>query len=170
MVNEAKVKSIEQRLEMQLDNTPGLNSIEEVYDAYASLLFGYILKIIDHKDEAEAILVSVFVNFSQNRGRYYENRSLLFISLLNSARNEAIDALIKKYQDKISSTTINGKPPVVNETSYALIQKLPLFEKTIAALIQLRGYSVAEVADFLKVPVKIILRKMEAYPLIGFSI
>lgn len=137
---------------------PGTMSIEEVYDAYASLLFGYILKIIEHKDEAEAILISVFVNYSQNRERYYESNGLLFISLLNRARNEAIDGLIKGYRGKLT-----GKPPAGNETTHPLIQDLPLFEKTILALIHLKGFSVNEVADFLQVPVKIILNKMGAY-------
>jgi len=155
MVNETKVKSIEQGLEMHLDDTPGLNSIEEVYDAYASLLFGYILKIIDHKDEAEAILVSVFVNFSQNRNLNFESRGTVFISLLNMARNEAIDALIKKYCDR---STANS--PTDNTTTHPLLQELPLFEKTIFALIHFKDFSINEVADFLKVPVKIIQNKM----------
>jgi len=171
MVNEAKLKCVEQPgLKMHLVDTPGLISIGEVYDAYASLLFGYILKIIDHKDEAEAILVSVFVNFSQTRDPNFESRGAVFISLLNMARNEAIDRLIKRYHGKMVKTKISKDPQTDNEANYALLQTLPLFEKTIAALIKLRGFSVADVADFLKVPVKIIQSKMEAYTLIGFSI
>lgn len=158
MVNEENVKCVERtgkEIHLEIDG-PATMSMEEVYDAYAPLLFGYILKIVDHKDDAESVLVSVFVDFSQNRNRYYDSPGVLFISLLNRARNESIDTLIKRNRDKL----IASSP---NETNCIFIQELPLFEKTILALIYFKRFGVNEVADFLQIPVKNILDKLGAY-------
>src|SRR5687768_8273205 len=68
-----------------------------LYDAYAPMLFGVILRIVDDRKEAENLLQDCFVKIWQNIQSYDESKGRLATWLLNIARNTAIDFTRSKY-------------------------------------------------------------------------
>lgn len=134
---------------------PSRISLLKLYDSYSSYLFAHILKIIPDKEKAENILQSVFVTLSRNIEIYNYNDKLL-LYLLNMARNEAIQALI--LNDSMNNSCFFGHTTNIQ----TFISKLPLFEKTILALIYFRGFTTKQIAELLRIHVKIIEFKLEA--------
>ena len=68
-----------------------------LYDAYAPMLFGVILRIVDDRKEAENLLQDCFVKIWQNIQTYSESKGRLATWLINIARNTAIDFTRSKY-------------------------------------------------------------------------
>lgn len=113
------------------------------YDMYAPALNGVIRSIVDDNSKAEDVLRGVFDNLSDDLENY-AHRDGLFLWLLNLARNRAISKLIED----------NNQPKIPNLNNY--VNKLPLLQKTIFALVFFRGLKVDEVADLLNLPVPLV--------------
>lgn len=113
--------------------------LELLYDKYSPAMYGVITTIISDKSKAEEVLIRVFSVLAAEIENYQHKHSLL-LWLLNLSRNHSIAQLIED-----NATT---KAALAN--SY--ISSLPLLEKTIFALVYLKGLNIHEVAAILHLP------------------
>lgn len=131
----------------------------KLYDTYSAALYSYILKIVPDKAKAASILKSTFVTAWKNIETYDNNQSGLFIWLLNIARNEAIQAL--NEIDPMVNKTSNQASGINNSSIQTLLSNLPLLQKTILTLNYYGGFNVNEIAEILKLPAKLVERKLQ---------
>ncbi len=69
----------------------------KLYDDYAALIFGTIVRIVQDEQEAENLLQDCFMKIWHNLGRYDPEKGRLATWLINIARNTAIDFTRSKY-------------------------------------------------------------------------
>ncbi len=67
------------------------SALAALYDRYASILFGLLLRILHDRAEAEDVLQDVFWRVWQQAANYDETRGRAFTWLVTIARSRAID-------------------------------------------------------------------------------
>lgn len=68
-------------------------ALAALYDRYASILFGLLLRILHDRAEAEDVLQEVFLRVWQRAADFDETRGRVFTWLVTIARSRAIDRL-----------------------------------------------------------------------------
>jgi DNA-directed RNA polymerase specialized sigma24 family protein len=134
--------------------------ITNLYDTYSSALYSYILKIVPDKEKAASVLYATFVEAYEAFRAKEDKNSNLFIWLLNTSRNTAIEMLIEMQCVKESITTTNGEVSIDNIFFKAFLFRLPMLEKAILSLIYYRNYFLADIAKLLKVPLCLVETKL----------
>ncbi len=135
-----------------------------LYDDYAGLIFGIILRIVPDKAEAENLLQDCFVKVWQNIASFDPEKGRLATWLINIARNTAVDFTRSKYYsqktvnqnlEKIvyaESPPFSSPIPVEVLGLRQLVKKLsPVFREVIEWM-YFEGYTQQEIADRFNIP------------------
>ncbi len=135
-----------------------------LYDNYAAAVNGVIYRIVMDEESAEDVLQEVFVKIWHNFTQYDKTKGKLFTWIINIARNRAIDYTrsknFKNQQknldvDKIVSYIDSKKSTSFNTDKIglrAMLTGLKPEQRQILDLVYFKGYTQAEVADELNIP------------------
>jgi RNA polymerase sigma-70 factor (ECF subfamily) len=139
------------------------NAFAELYDLYASSLYGIVCRIIRSEETARDLLQDIFLKIWEHICLYNSLKGSLFTWMLNIARNTSIDKLrkIKKEGraeilspdvlvniDKEQHQTIRTSSLGLKE----MVGRLSPEQKLIIEYIYFNGYTQQEVADELGIP------------------
>lgn len=137
-------------------------AIALAYDKFHAALYGVILNIVLDEVLAEEVLQDTFVKAWRHRDTYDESKGRLFTWLINIARNTAIDytrlkSFSQKNQDLDSSVnSIDSNEQFnFNEETIGLkeiVDKMPDDLKILLEYVYFKGYTQAETAEQLKIP------------------
>lgn len=135
-----------------------------LYDNYSSALYGVVYRIVRSDALAEDVLQEAFVKIWKNFSAYDPEKSRLFTWIMNIARNLAIDKIRSKefinssknqdIENTVSIIDINANqsynPDIIGLKE--LVQKLSPEQKVLIDLLYYKGYTQAEVAEELNMP------------------
>lgn len=134
--------------------------IKDIYDHYGGAMYGVILKIVHRETIAEDILQEAFMKIWKNGNQYDKSRGSFFTWIINIARNLAIDYIrsadykneMKKKDDVSKADNPVSSNFDENVGVKEMVFKLdPKFQEIID-LLYFKGYSHAEAADSLGLP------------------
>lgn len=144
-------------------------TIEDIYDAYGSKLFGIVLNIVRSRDLAEHVLQDTFVKVWRNSASYDKSKGRLFTWLLNIARNSAIDATrtthykhcakmenLDELVHQHSPHTLNTDCMDVRNMTSQLDEKY----RNLIELVYFQGYTQREAAEATGIPVNTIKTRL----------
>lgn len=148
--------------------------ISMLYDNYSSALFGIILRIIEEQEIAEDLLQEVFVKIWKNIQSYDKSKGRLFTWMLNIARNTAIDKLRSKdyrQSEKVQSIdnsvhSIGKAHSTSNNTDTIglknFVEQLKPEHQLIIDMLYFKGYTQAEAAEELNIPLGTVKTRVKA--------
>jgi RNA polymerase sigma-70 factor (ECF subfamily) len=139
------------------------NAFGELYDIYASSLYGIVCKIIRSEETARDLLQDIFIKIWEHIRLYNSGKGSLFTWMLNIARNTSIDKLRKiKKEGKAEILSSDNLVSIEKEqdntikTSFLglkeLVGRLSPDQRLIIEYIYFNGYTQQEVADELGIP------------------
>ena len=136
-----------------------------LYDNYAPALLGIATRIVGDKQVGEDLLQEVFVKIWRNIDTYDTSKGTLFTWMLTITRNVSKDYLRSKLNQHRIRTAGNGLESFdqfnpLYESKYRneshdlpqLIRNLDTKYKNVIDLVYIYGYSQAEVAETLNIP------------------
>jgi len=135
-----------------------------LYDAYAPLLYGIILKIVGDEKEAENLLQDSFVKIWQNINRYTPEKGRVATWLINIARNTAIDFTRSKYfNQKLKNQNIENIVGQEKDQPFShllvdtlgirqLVAKLSPVCRDVIQWMYFEGYTQQEIAENFGIP------------------
>ena len=135
-----------------------------LYDNYAALLFGTVLRIVGDRREAENLLQDCFVKIWQNINRYDPKKGRFATWLINIARNTAIDFTRSKYfsQKKKNHSLENlvgaetgrsvSHPTLETVGLRQLVDKLTPTCREVIEWMYFDGYTQQEIVDNFGIP------------------
>ncbi len=135
--------------------------ISLLYDNYSATLYGVITKIVRSEEIAQDVLQDVFVKIWKNFSSYDSNKGRLFTWMVNIARNTSIDFIRSKEYKNRSLSDGDGDINQVKGSSQINIDEIGLDKtlnllapnlKVVIDMIYLQGYTQAETAEQLKIP------------------
>jgi RNA polymerase sigma-70 factor (ECF subfamily) len=143
-----------------------------LYDNYSAALYGVIFRIVQDEETGADVLQETFVKIWNNFTLYDKTKGKLFTWMVNIARNLAIDTTrSKSYKnqgknlelDKIVGFIDSHKSTSFNPDQIglkALLEKLRPEQREIIDLAYFRGYTQAEIADELNIPLGTVKTRM----------
>ncbi|MBK9729866.1 MAG: sigma-70 family RNA polymerase sigma factor [Chitinophagaceae bacterium] len=143
-----------------------------LYDNYAPALNGVIFRIVQDEESSEDVLQDTFVKIWNNFSQYDKTKGKLFTWIVNIARNLAIDYTrskgFKNQQknldvDKIVGFIDSKKSTAFNPDQIGLknmLDKLKPEQREILDLVYFSGYTQAEVANELNIPLGTVKTKI----------
>ena len=128
----------------------------KLYDKYATIMHGVILKIVIDKKTAENVLQQTFMRFWMEMGTFDTGKESLLIWMLNITRNTAFSAVSQKDKNEriqhpdISVNTLN---PVITPVKIGADIDSPYTEAQNPALelVYFKGYSLTRAAHELNI-------------------
>lgn len=134
-----------------------------LYDNYSGALYGVICKVLADEELAQDTLQEVFVKIWQRFDNYDTSKGKLFTWMLNIARNAAIDVTRSKNFKKDAKTNSTDKsvydgnepsetPKIDHIGLKEILKTLKPEHKEIIDLIYFNGYTQAETAEELGIP------------------
>jgi len=139
-------------------------AVKYLFDNYSAALLGLVFRIVQNQELAEEILQETFVKIWVNFASYDNQKGKLYTWMLNIARNLAIDK-IRSNEFKMTQQTqnieksvhsINREYQVGFDPNFIdvkdLVDKLRPEQKELIDLIYFYGYTQAEAAEKLKMP------------------
>ncbi len=145
-------------------------AIAIIYDNYSPALYGIILKIVHSEQAAEDVLQEAFIKIWKNAEQYDASKGKLFTWLVSIARNCAIDhTRTKGYRQQVQTGSDfvfnNGLTETINTDHIGLreiVEKLKPDDKEIIDLVYFQGYTHAETAEKLNLPLGTVKTKVRA--------
>ena len=139
-----------------------------IYDNYSPVLYGVILKIVKSEQVAEDVLQETFIKIWKNADAYDSSKGRLFTWLISIARNCAIDYTrskdYKQQSQTASNFVFNEDLTETMETDYIglkeIVEKLKPDNKEIIDLVYFQGYTQAEAAKKLSMPLGTVKTKI----------
>lgn len=139
------------------------DAFSRLYDAYGSILFGVIFRIVNDRQDAENLLQDCFIKIWQNANRYDANKGRLATWLINIARNTAIDFTRSKFfsQKRRNQSLDNLVSREMHFASYARIEDYGLKQilnrlspvcREIIVWMYYEGYTQQEISDQFSIP------------------
>lgn len=138
---------------------------EIIYDRFSDALYGVLCRILRDEALAEDALQEAFMKIWRNAEKYAANKGTIFTWMLNITRNHAIDKLRSTQtlggsqskvplEDVYKSMSNEPDPSEVFEREELLniVHKLPSALSTLVDLVYIKGYTQAEVAEQLQIP------------------
>jgi RNA polymerase sigma-70 factor, ECF subfamily len=155
-------QTAEERL-IELIHNRNPKCVSVLYDAYSRALYGIILHIVQNRELAEEVLQDTFTKAWRNIDRYDTRKGRLYTWLVNIARNSAIDATRAKHFNRRNvpiESTLNlidaHQNKSINTDTIGvqkLIEALPKNYKILIDLIYFQGFTQAETAEYLSMPI-----------------
>ena len=144
-----------------------------LYDNYSAAIFGIITRIVADNEAAEELLQDSFMKIWKNAAQYDATKGRLFTWMLNIARNVAIDHVrLKKNQhinneldDQVLGAIEQRSPqqPLIDTLDMRqLTEKLAPEYRSLIDLIYLQGYTQAETAEALNIPLGTVKTRLRA--------
>ena len=139
-------------------------SLETLYTMYCGSLFGIINRIVKEEEIAEDVLQETFIRIWQSFSMYDPAKGRLFTWMANLARNLALDKLKSKtyrnnkINEKISDIqiTVDHQFNVISNPETIGVREIVMClkpeYKSIVELIYYKGYTHAEAAKELNIP------------------
>jgi len=139
----------------------------QLYDASSGVVHGLILRILEHKEDAEEVTLDVYMKAWRNAGTYSSDRGSVLAWLLMMARTSAIDRIRhRKAQPKVTDLPEDWPDPPApgaspeEATAVAewrqrvnqALRDLPAEQRQALALAFFSGLSHAELAERLGQP------------------
>lgn len=135
-----------------------------LYNHYALALYAIALKIVHDQAIAQDILQDSFVKIWQHAAEYDASKGRLFTWILNVVRNTAIDRTRSlSYKNDFSALRIDNECKRVDKLFYTEMKidtidlvnnvaKLQADQKQIIDYVYLKGYTHAQAAEQLQIP------------------
>jgi len=135
-------------------------AFDQVYDAYAANLYGFLLQMLKDEAEAQDVLQESFIKIWKNAHSFDASKSKLFTWMLNICRNAAIDRIRKnktRTEKEIQSAdSYVYKRKEVPKPEHLDMQKhIDQLEDKYAIVIRLlffEGFTQQEASDQLDIP------------------
>jgi RNA polymerase sigma-70 factor (ECF subfamily) len=164
-LNHTKRYILEEETLVELLRQQNTKAFGILYDNYSAALYGIILRIVGSQEIAEDVLQDAFVKIWKNFSQYDSSKGKLFTWMVNLARNLAIDKIRSKdfsnaaknqSIDKLVSfvdfkSTTSQNPDVIGLKK--LVEELNPEQKTLIDLLYFGGFTQAEVAEKLGIPI-----------------
>ncbi len=140
------------------------NAATALYDMYSASLFGLIKRIINDEQQAQDVLQEAFVKIWFNIDKYDDTKGRLFTWMLNLTRNLAIDHYRSRIKiqttglediEQLKQLFIPIEPIYARCDSSSIrtsLSKLKPVESSILELLYFQGFTQAEVAAILSMP------------------
>lgn len=138
---------------------------EVIYDRFSDALYGVLCRIMRDEALAEDALQEVFMKIWRNAERYTAGKGSIFTWMLKIARNHAIDRLrsaqsLGGSQSKVPLDDVYmapGQEPDPSELFERgelekMVDSLPEPLSILIDLVYIKGYTQAEVAEQLQIP------------------
>ena len=146
-------------------------AFEILYDKYSGALYGLALKMLKHEALAEDVLQEAFVKVYQKIHTYDPIKGRLFTWMLNILRNLAIDVLRSKQHQMTSGSVQmeteqmeNVAPRVETPIDHIglndVLLTIPDSQREVIQLLYYQGYTQAEVAKKLELPLGTVKSKV----------
>lgn len=152
-------------------------SLAKLYDRYAALLYTLTFRIVSTQEESEDVVQEAFLQVWNKANSYVRDRGTVYSWITTLTRNKAIDRVrSKRYKQQSKETRLDeiDKTPATpspnphqtvvlkeyQEIVTAAQKKLSSIEAKILELSYYGGYSQAEIAQILKMPLGTVKTKM----------
>jgi RNA polymerase sigma-70 factor (ECF subfamily) len=140
-------------------------ALASLYDRYASILLGLVLRILHSRGEAEDVLQEVFLQVWRRAGDFDEARGRPFTWLVTLARSRAIDRLRaldsrgraavasrREATEEVSDASADAFRAEQGEIVRDALTQLPEEQRTTLLLAYHEGLTQTEIAERLKQP------------------
>lgn len=139
-------------------------ALAKLYDAYAGMVYGVVLKMIRNEELAQEIVQDVFLRVWKNIASYDSTKARISTWIINIARNRAIDELrSKNFKNQQENQSLDLS---VNEGELggsvemkvdaiglkSVINKLRPDQKLLLELVYYGGFTHEEAAKELNIP------------------
>lgn len=152
-------------------------AFEALYDRYSRLLYSILLSVVKQPPEAQDMLQEVFLHIWRQAKNFDAGRGNVYSWLITMTRNRAIDRLRSKgYRERqqeahdddtmlmlpdsalspLDSITITEQRERVHDA----LGKIPPEQRDALMLAYFQGYTQAEIADLLQIPLGTIKTRM----------
>jgi RNA polymerase sigma-70 factor (ECF subfamily) len=96
-----------------------VSAFEELYDRHSRIVYGLVLRIVQHAASAEEVAQDVFLQLWRNASHYDGSRGAFLPWLLTMARNRALDHLrLKSERQRRREEQSEELPPVVSAPDF----------------------------------------------------
>ena len=148
------------------------SSFTYLYDNYSAAIYGVIVRMVEDEEASADVLQESFVKIWKNFSMYDASKGRLFTWMINIARNMAIDKLRSKHfkQDSKNldieqsvSLINNGRSTTFKPEHIGLkqlVQKMKPEFSEILDLVYFNGYTQAETAEELGIPLGTVKTRM----------
>ncbi len=157
---------------IELLRSRNAEGVSLLYDKYSGALFGVILRVVHSKEVAEEVLQDTFTKAWRNIDNYDMGKGRLYTWLINIARNSAIDATRAKnfnrqnqVLDDVVNTIDTQQSTTINPDTIdiqRLTEKLAPEFKVLIDLIYFQGFTQAETAEHLQMPLGTVKTRLRA--------
>ncbi len=150
-------------------------ALASLYDQYARILFGLILRILNDREEAEDVLQEVFLQVWRRAADYDERRGRPFTWLVTLARSRAIDRLralgsrqravkesAREVSEEVSDAAQDAFKSEQGEIVRRALAELPEEQRRALVLAYFEGLSQSEIAVRLGAPLGTIKTRMRS--------
>lgn len=144
---------------------------EELYEKYSDALYGLAMKMVKQEALAEDVLQEAFVKVYRKIHTYDPIKGRLFTWILNITRNLAID-LLRSKEYKMTSGSVQMETEQLEQVAprtetnidhiglTEVLNTLPDSQREVLNLLYYQGYTQAEVAKKLNLPLGTVKSKV----------
>ena len=146
-------------------------ALGKLYDKYAPMLMGLIVRLVCDTKTAEDVLQQVFIKIWENKTTFNFSKQRLFSTMIKIARDTTREVSMGKTNlngeiSELNKTVyVNGSgnvfPQQNNTTGTALLVNMEKTAKEALDLIYFKGYSFAEAAATLNIPLSSLKEKIK---------
>jgi RNA polymerase sigma-70 factor (ECF subfamily) len=144
-----------------------VSAFEELYDRHSRVVYGLVLRIVQHASSAEEVAQDVFLQLWRNASRFDGSRGPFLPWLLTMARNRALDHLrLKSERQRRREDQAEQLPPVASAPDFEgrldekrraarvrdLMSALEPRQRRAIELAYFEGLSHSEIASALREP------------------
>jgi RNA polymerase sigma-70 factor (ECF subfamily) len=159
---------------VQLLKNKSRTAFSYLYDNYAPVLNGIILKVIYDENTAKDVLQDVFVKIWNGIDQYDALKGRIYTWMINIARNAAIDKLrskgeIMKAKVQTSENAIEKAGENLKTEQFTdaiglrkLVSELKPDYRTLIDLAYFSGYTMDEISKTLEVPIGTVKTRMRS--------